>query len=62
MWHDALDAIFFTKRALFTQEKWDQSLGNHSAVSDLSDIAFAEDLLQYYPGAKVILIERDIEE
>ena len=62
MWNDALDAKFFDKGASFTKEKWDTLLGGYSAVSDLPAIAFADDLLQCYPDAKVILVERDIDE
>ena len=62
MWNDALDAKFFNKGGLFTKEKWDKILGNYSAISHIPAIAFAEDLLRCYPNAKVILVERDIEE
>ncbi len=61
MWDKALDAKFFGKGELFTREDWDQLLGNYSAVADLPAIAFAEDLVECYPDAKVVLVRRDIE-
>lgn len=61
MWNQALDAKFFNKGTLFTRSDWDQLLGSFSAVTDLPAVAFAEDLLQCYPDAKVVLVKRDIE-
>ena len=62
VWIEALDAKFLGKGSPFTLENWDQLLGNHAAVADLPAIAFAEDLICCYPDAKVILVERDIED
>lgn len=41
---------------------FDRMLGHYSAVSaDAPAICFAEELIKFYPEAKVILIERDID-
>ncbi len=61
MWNEALDAKYFAKGAMFSRPDWDQLLGNYSAVADLPAVAFSEDLIEAYPEAKVILVERDIE-
>lgn len=61
MWDEALDAKFFGKGKPFARADWDQLLGNYSAVSDVPATAFAEELVEIYPEAKVILVERDVE-
>ena len=61
MWNKALDAKFFGKGTRFTISEWDQLLGNYAAVTDLPAIAFSDDLIEAYPDAKVVLVERDIE-
>lgn len=62
MWNEALDSKFFGKGPRFTRADWDQLLGNYRAVSaDPPAVAFAEDLVEAYPEAKVILVERDID-
>ncbi|MCJ1251261.1 hypothetical protein MMC30_008492 [Trapelia coarctata] len=62
MWNEALEAKLFGKGPMFTRADWDQPLGDHSAVSsDVSPVAFAEDLVEAYPDAKVILVELDVE-
>ena len=61
-WNAALDAKFFNQGPPFTKRDWDALLGSFSAVSaDPPAIAFAEELIQMYPDAKIILVERDIE-
>ena len=62
MWNEAMDAKYLGQGPRFTRTDWDQLLGYHSAVSaDPPAVAFAEDLVEAYPEAKVILVERDIE-
>lgn len=61
IWDEALDAKFLGKGNPFTRKDWDQLLGDHSAVADVPAIAFAEELVEAYPEAKVILVDRDIE-
>ena len=60
-WNKALDAKYFGKGKAYDRADWDRLLGSYSAVADLPAIVFAEDLLQCYPDAKVVLVERDIE-
>ena len=62
MWNEALDAKFFGKGERFTRSEWDQLLGNYAAVTDLPAVAFPDDLIEAYPDAKVVLVERDVEE
>jgi len=59
-WRDAMKAKF-QGRKKFTRQDWDRILGNCMAVSDLPAIAFAEELIEAYPEAKVILSTRDVE-
>ncbi len=62
MWNEALDAKFAGKGDKFTRNEWDQTLHEFGAVSsDTPAIAFAEDLIEAYPEAKVILVDRDID-
>lgn len=63
MWQDAIDRKFFGKGDPFDREQFDQLLHSFGAVSsDTPAIAFAEDLIAAYPEAKVVLVERDIDE
>ncbi|KAH8803388.1 P-loop containing nucleoside triphosphate hydrolase protein [Xylogone sp. PMI_703] len=45
----------------FTRENWDQLLGHCQAVCDWPAIAFAKELVETYPEAKVILTNRDVD-
>ncbi|KAL8668618.1 MAG: hypothetical protein Q9168_006759 [Polycauliona sp. 1 TL-2023] len=61
-WSAALDAKFFHRGTPFsTTAQWDQLLGDFAAVTDVPATAFAEDLIAAYPDAKIILMERDID-
>lgn len=64
IWNAALDAKFKNHGgAPFTRSQWDALLGDFSAVSsDPPAICFAEELVAAYPDAKIILVERDIED
>jgi hypothetical protein len=62
MWEDALDAKFLDKGKKFERRDWDQLLGHVSAVTDLPSYAFAPELIEAYPEAKVVLCTRDTEE
>lgn len=46
----------------FTRREFDQLLGNCQAVFDVPAICFAEELIQMYPEAKVVLNVREFEE
>lgn len=67
LWHDALVAKYFPERSplpegtIRTREFWDQLLGNCQAVCDWPACAFAEELMEVYPEAKVVLTGRDVD-
>lgn len=67
LWHDALVAKYFPERSplpagtIRTREFWDQLLGNCQAVCDWPACAFAEELIEVYPEAKVVLTGRDVD-
>ncbi|KAM0463358.1 hypothetical protein ACHAO4_000071 [Trichoderma viride] len=61
MWMDALCAKYDNKGKPFTREDWDQLLGNSQAVCDWPAIAFAKELIEAYPEAKVVLTNRDVD-
>lgn len=62
-WNAAQDAKFFGKGAIFTRTQWDALLGTFGAVSaDPPAVAFAAELMNAYPEAKVILVERDVDD
>lgn len=48
------------QKAERTAEYWDQVLGKFGGVSDFPCIAFTDELIEAYPDAKVILVERDV--
>ncbi|KAL6401054.1 nad dependent epimerase [Ilyonectria robusta] len=63
MWQDAIDRKFFGKGTPFARNEFDQLIHSFGAVSsDTPAIAFADDLVAAYPEAKVVLVERDIEQ
>lgn len=59
-WYQALNAKFRGGKK-FTRDDWDRMLGNCRAVSDLPAILFAEELIEAYPEARVILSTRDVD-
>ncbi|KAG4435468.1 hypothetical protein IFR05_009040 [Cadophora sp. M221] len=61
MWMDALAAKYDGIGAPFTRADWDQLLGNCQAVCDWPAVAFAKELIEAYPEAKVILTNRDVD-
>lgn len=63
MWMDALDAKFnpdSTKKQ-FGKSEFDQLLGHVGAVTDTPCCIFWKELIEAYPDAKVVLVERDEE-
>ncbi|KAM3506239.1 hypothetical protein MY11210_007635 [Beauveria gryllotalpidicola] len=60
MWMDALTAKYDGKGPKFTRAEWDQLLGHCQAVCDWPSIAFAKELIEAYPEAKVVLTNRDV--
>ncbi|KAL7929689.1 P-loop containing nucleoside triphosphate hydrolase protein [Trichoderma chlorosporum] len=61
MWMDALCAKYEKQGKPFTREDWDQLLGTSQAVCDWPAIAFAKELIEAYPEAKVVLTNRDVD-
>ncbi|KAF7537002.1 hypothetical protein G7Z17_g12947 [Cylindrodendrum hubeiense] len=61
MWMDALTAKYDKKGKPFTREDWDQLLGGSQAVCDWPAIAFAKELIEAYPEAKVVLTNREVD-
>jgi hypothetical protein len=61
MWHEALRAKYDGVGAPYTRADWDQLLGHCQAVCDWPAIAFAKELIEAYPEAKVVLTDRDVD-
>ncbi|KAG0648378.1 hypothetical protein D0Z07_5505 [Hyphodiscus hymeniophilus] len=61
MWSDALAAKYDGKGELFGREQWDQLFGHCQAICDWPCVAFAKELIETYPEAKVILTTRDVD-
>jgi Sulfotransferase domain len=61
LWSEALDAKFCDKGKRYGRAEWDKRIGEFGALSDVPVIAFSEDLVEAYPEAKVILVERSLE-
>jgi hypothetical protein len=59
LWNAALDAKFFGKGRPYEKGDFDKILGDYDSVSDLPCALFADEFLEFYPDAKVILTERD---
>ncbi|KAG6988577.1 hypothetical protein G7Y79_00070g096760 [Physcia stellaris] len=62
MWNQAFDAKYAGKGKPFTRCEWDQLLAAYGAVTDVPALAFWEDLVSAYPEAKVVLMERDVDQ
>ena len=62
LWMDALRAKYDGVGTPFTRGDWDKLLGNAQAVCDWPACAFAKELLEAYPEAKVVLVGRDVDE
>lgn len=61
LWCRALDVKYYGKGAPFTRNDWDELLGEFGAVCDVPAICFAEELIEVYPEAKVLLVERELD-
>lgn len=61
LWMDALRAKYDGTGKKFTRKDWDKLLGNCQAVCDWPAIAFAKELIEAYPEAKVVLTNRDVD-
>ena len=60
MWMDAIHGKYGGGQP-FTREEWDQLLGHCQAVCDFPACAFAPELIEAYPDAKVILTNRPVD-
>ncbi|KAI1343524.1 P-loop containing nucleoside triphosphate hydrolase protein [Xylariaceae sp. FL0016] len=61
LWMDALRAKYDGVGQPFTRKDWDKLLGNSQAVCDWPACAFAKELIEAYPEAKVVLTTRDVD-
>lgn len=61
LWMDALCAKYDKQGQPFGRADWDRLLGRAQAVCDWPSIAFARELVEAYPEAKVILTNRDVD-
>lgn len=60
-WMDALRAKYDGVGKPFERGDWDQLMGHCQAVCDWPAIAFAKELIEAYPEAKVVLTNRDVD-
>ncbi|KAL2069257.1 hypothetical protein VTL71DRAFT_15595 [Oculimacula yallundae] len=61
MWVDALKAKYDGIGKPFGRPEFDQLLGHVGAVTDAPCTVFFKELIEAYPNAKIVLVERDIE-
>ena len=60
MWQDAF-AAKYDGVGTFGREQWDQLFGHCMAVCDWPAVAFAKELIEAYPEAKVLMTTRDVD-
>ncbi|CZR59388.1 uncharacterized protein PAC_09280 [Phialocephala subalpina] len=58
-WKEALRAKLYSEGKPFGKEEFDRVLGSYSAVTDVPNAVFADELIAAYPNAKVVLGVRD---
>ena len=61
-WMEAVDAKFLNVGRPYGRAEFDAFLGHYAAVTDMPCAAFWEELIAAYPEAKIILVERDVED
>ncbi|CAK7209963.1 hypothetical protein SBRCBS47491_000624 [Sporothrix bragantina] len=61
LWMDALRAKYDGVGKPFTRADWDKLLGRCQAVCDWPAVAFAEELIEAYPEAKVVMTTRNVD-
>jgi hypothetical protein len=61
VWEELAERKFGSSQSPITREDFDRVLGDCGAVTDLPCAAFWEELMDAYPEAKVVLVERDTE-
>lgn len=57
----ALEAKFLGKGRTFGRQEFDRILKPYAACADCPVVALATDLIEAYPDAKIILVERDVD-
>jgi hypothetical protein len=60
MWQDAF-AAKYDGVGKFGREEWDKLLGHCQAVCDWPAVAFAKELIEAYPEAKVLVTTRNVD-
>ena len=61
-WMEAVNAKFSNKGKPYGRAEFDALLGHCAAVTDMPCACFWEELMAAYPEAKIILVERDVED
>jgi hypothetical protein len=61
LWVEALNAKYYGKSEMPDKAFWDGLLGHVGAVTDAPCILFSKELIEFYPDAKVVLVERDMD-
>ncbi|TDZ16167.1 putative membrane protein [Colletotrichum orbiculare MAFF 240422] len=61
LWSEALAAKYDGTGERFGRAKWDALLGHCQAVCDWPAASFADELIEAYPDAKVVLTTRDVD-
>src|ERR1700761_1653846 len=64
MWIDAFQGKFESNETgikPFGRNEFDKLLGHWGATTDMPQSFFAKELIEAYPEAKVILVERDVD-
>lgn len=62
MWVEAINVKYYGDTSITLDHTfWDQLLGHVSAVTDTPANMFGKELIESYPEAKVVLVERDID-
>lgn len=62
MWVEAINAKYHGDTSVtLDRDFWDKLLGHVAAVTDTPANMFAKELIESYPEAKVVLVERDVD-
>lgn len=60
-WIRAFGAKYHNRGPSFTRDHWDDLLGEYRGVTTSPAICFTEELIETYPEAKIVLVDRDLE-
>ncbi|KAL2858963.1 P-loop containing nucleoside triphosphate hydrolase protein [Aspergillus pseudodeflectus] len=61
-WQEAIVARYYELGEEYKGEDFDKMLWRYDAVTDIPSILFAEELMDAYPDAQIILTTRDVDE